>query len=109
MAWKLANYYQSIMYFAGLAFTISAGVMWWKKKEAPVSVWLPMIAMVGGFLFSIIWEAQARYVFPYYIFLALYVPEGLYVTGSNILKLKKLRKKNDEKKEEKKTKLRRIA
>lgn len=109
VAWKLANYYQSIMYFAGLAFTISAGVMWWKKKETPVSVWLPMIAMVGGFLFSIIWEAQARYVFPYYIFLALYVPEGLYVTGSNILKLKKLRKKNDEKKEEKKTKLRRIA
>lgn len=109
VVWKAANYYQSIMYLAGLAFTISAGVAWWKKKEVPVSIWLPMIAIVGGFLFSIIWEAQSRYVFPYYVFLALYVPEGLYETGRNILKLKKLRKDKDEKREEKKEKLRRIA
>lgn len=111
VAWKLANYYQSIMYFAGLAFTIGAGLVWWEKKETSVSAsaWLPMIAIVGGFLFSIIWEAQARYVFPYYIFLALYVPKGLYETGRNILKLKKLRKKTDEKNEQKKEKLREIA
>lgn len=109
VVWKAANYYQSIMYLAGLAFTISAGVAWWKKKDVPVSIWLPMIAIVGGFLFSIIWEAQSRYVFPYYVFLVLYVPEGLYETGRNILKLKKLRKDKDEKREEKKEKLRRIA
>lgn len=109
MVWKISNYYQSIMYLAGLAFAISVGAAWWKKKEIPTTLWLPMIAIVGGFLFSIIWEAQCRYVFPYYVFLALYVPEGLYETGRNLLKLKKLKKKTNIRKDEKEESLREIA
>ena len=46
----------------------------------------------GGFLFSILWEAKSRYVFPYCVFMILYAPEGLYQTGLLLCKLPKLRK-----------------
>lgn len=107
--WKLSNYYQSVVYLGSLLFAVWGGVMWWRNKEMPVSLWLPMIAVVGGFLFSNIWEAQSRYVFPYMVFLAMYVPEGLYVVGNIFLKLKNIRKKTNEKKEEKEESLREIA
>ena len=38
---------------------------------------VPLISLIGGFLFSIIWEAQCRYVLPYYMFMLVYVPSGL--------------------------------
>ena len=107
--WKLSNYYQSVVYLGSLLFAVWGGVMWWRNKEVPASLWLPMIAVVGGFLFSIIWEAQSRYVFPYMVFLTMYVPEGLYVVGNTFLKLKNIRKKTNEKKEEKEESLREIA
>ena len=30
--------------------------------------WILLIAIVGGFLFSIIWEAMSRYVLPYAVY-----------------------------------------
>ncbi len=78
IVWKIANRYQSIVYLAGLAYVVTAFIMGRKRYEAPAAVWLPMIAVVGGFLFSMLWEAQARYVLPYYVFLILYAPEGMY-------------------------------
>jgi hypothetical protein len=38
---------------------------------------IPLIIFVGGFLFSIIWEAKARYVLPYYVLLHMYAVLGL--------------------------------
>ena len=38
---------------------------------------IPLIIFVGGFLFSIIWEAKARYVLPYYVLLHMYAALGL--------------------------------
>lgn len=90
--WKLTNYYQSILYLAGLMALVMLGILWWKKKEVPISLWLPWIAVFGGFLFSILWEAKSRYVFPYCVFMILYAPEGLYQTGLLLCKLPKLRK-----------------
>ena len=78
IVWKIANRYQSIVYLAGLAYVVTAFIMGRKRYEAPAAVWLPMIVIVGGFLFSILWEAKPRYVLPYYVFLILYVPEGMY-------------------------------
>lgn len=49
---------------------------------------------IGGFLFSILWEAQCRYVFPYYVFLILYAPMGLYAVGRMIGGLWNLHKGN---------------
>lgn len=47
----------------------------WRKREVAWSI--PLITIVGGFLFSIIWEAQGRYTLPYYIFSIPYAAYGL--------------------------------
>ena len=65
-----------------------------RKKELPAALWLPLISVIGGFLFSILWEAQCRYVFPYYMFLILYAPMGLYAVGRMIGGLWNLHKGN---------------
>jgi len=69
---RYANYYQSIVYLALLAYVVSL----FFKNNCSMS-YVPLIAIVGGFLFSIIWEAQCRYVLPYYMFMMVYVPMGL--------------------------------
>ena len=55
------------------------------KKESGNSIGLiPEITIIGGFLFSLIWENQNRYCLPYYIFMLVYVPEGIMQIGSCI-------------------------
>lgn len=56
------NLYQSLIYGGVLAFTILS-----LKKRFPLEQHLLLIAVFGGFLFSILWEAKARYVFPYFL------------------------------------------
>jgi hypothetical protein len=76
IVWKISNYYQSIMYLALLFMVISMLVKRLKNTDAGVGI-IPLIAIVGGFLFSIIWESQCRYVLPYYVFIIMYAPMGL--------------------------------
>lgn len=109
IVWKLANYYQSLIYLAGLVLGVALCGMWWRKKEVPAALWLPLIGIVGGFLFSVIWEAQCRYVLPYYVFLILYVPMGLYEMGRVISRLPGYRKKTTEKDQTQEESLREIA
>jgi len=94
MVWKYANYYQSIVYLAGAFIVIASFGAWYQKKELPAALWLPLVSAIGGFLFSILWEAQCRYVFPYYVFLILYAPMGLYAVGRMIGELWNLHKGN---------------
>lgn len=94
MVWKYANYYQSIVYLAGAFIVIASFGAWYQKKELPAALWMPLISVIGGFLFSILWEAQCRYVFPYYVFLILYAPMGLYAVGRMIGGLWNLHKGN---------------
>lgn len=68
-----ANRYQTIVYLGFLCFLPA----FWKRKKENPSIWIPLITIVGGFLFSVIWETQCRYVLPYYVFMLMYVPEGL--------------------------------
>ena len=37
------------------------------NKENDIMQYLLAVALIGGFLFSIMWEAKGRYMFPYYI------------------------------------------
>ena len=62
----------SVVYFFSL---IGIAFRYFKKK--PIMEDIPLIVFVGGFLFSIIWEAKARYVFPYFVLLHLYAAYGL--------------------------------
>lgn len=70
---NFCNYYQSVIYL-GLWFCV---IGMFADKDRDGSYWIPMIAIVGGFLFSIIWESKCRYVFPYFMFMLLYAPVGL--------------------------------
>lgn len=56
------NFYQSLIYGGVLVFTIFA-----LKKRVSLEQDLLLIAVFGGFLFSVLWEAKARYVFPYFL------------------------------------------
>lgn len=49
--------------FVGMFCYFAFGV----KRDSNILHHIPAITMLGGFLFSIIWEAKARYVFPYFI------------------------------------------
>ncbi|EFB75337.1 hypothetical protein [Subdoligranulum variabile] len=56
------NFYQSLIYGGVLVFTIFA-----LKRRVSLEQDLLLIAVFGGFLFSVLWEAKARYVFPYFL------------------------------------------
>lgn len=109
IVWKLANYYQSVVYLSGLLMILLSFGLWRNRQDVPAATWLPLIAIVGGFLFSILWEAQCRYVFPYYAFMVLYTPAGLYGTGKMILGRRGSGKKANDRQNTEKEKLREIA
>ena len=54
------NQYQSAIYFGVLGYYIQ--LLQGKKKEEE---YLLGLILIGGFLFSLIWETKSRYVFPY--------------------------------------------
>lgn len=75
---RFANGYQCVVYLSFFAFLALLCLKAGRKENGTSSMLLvPLIAIVGGFLFSIIWEAQCRYVLPYYLFMLVYVPIGL--------------------------------
>lgn len=85
--WQFANYYQSMIYLAGFAFVAACII---KKGKTPMEScigWIPFIAIVGGFLFSIIWESQCRYVLPYYLFFILYASMGMGILSEAVVSL----------------------
>jgi hypothetical protein len=92
---RLADRYQSIVY---LGFLLFVPVLWQRRREN-IAEFIPLISIVGGFLFSIIWEAQCRYVLPYYLFMLLYVPDGIYFAGRFLAeRISALKKRYDLKK-----------
>lgn len=56
------NLYQLLIYGGVLLFTLLS-----LKKHPPLETNLLLIAVFGGFLFSVLWEAKTRYVFPYFM------------------------------------------
>lgn len=75
--WFAANCYQSVIYFACFAFALVSLFRKWNMLSENCAGWIPLIAVVGGFLFCFIWENKSRYMMPYYMFLILYAPMGL--------------------------------
>lgn len=66
------NIWQQVLY-AAVALALWKTVRKWEKIELHV---LP-ITIIGGFLFSVLWEAKARYIFAYMLFLIPIAAVGL--------------------------------
>lgn len=69
---KFMNIYQLLIY-GSVLFLLFAKRKEWMHLENYVL----LIGIFGGFLFSMIWEAKARYVFPYFMFMIPYAAVGL--------------------------------
>ncbi len=69
---QISSRIMSVIYLFSI---IGVGFRFFKKKDILQDV--PLIVIVGGFLFSIIWEAKSRYMLPYYILLHMYAAYGL--------------------------------
>ncbi|MFI3238937.1 MAG: hypothetical protein R3Y47_13075 [Lachnospiraceae bacterium] len=82
---SFANIHQIIVYlcfvFANLAIVFSGN-----KKSKHMEMSVVALVIFGGFLFSILWEAKARYIYPYYIFMQIYIPIGAMVFYELLIK-----------------------
>ena len=62
---------------AAVYFFAFLGVLGRFFEKRPIVQDCPLIIFVGGFLFSIIWEAKGRYMLPYFVLLIMYAAGGL--------------------------------
>ena len=68
---RFMNRYQAFIYLLCLIAAVRGLVMILKDDKGNFFSWFFHIYFVGGFLFSLIWEAKARYSLPYFVFLIL--------------------------------------
>lgn len=76
--------HQSLIYLGACCFCVS-GVVYWRRRKAgeksadegEIERLVLLVTFIGGFLFSVIWEAGARYVMPYFVMLMPYAAESL--------------------------------
>lgn len=66
------NVYQLVIY-GGILFLLVVK----RKKWTEIDNYSALIGIFGGMLFTLIWEAKARYVFPYFIVMLPYAAVGL--------------------------------
>ena len=59
---NVADSMQFLIYLGILFYFIFA-----VRKESPIMEYLLPVTLIGGFFFSILWEAKARYIFVYYV------------------------------------------
>ena len=56
-----------------LQFVVYLGMLFWYllavREEEGILRQLPAAAVIGGFCFSLLWEAKTRYILPYYLFM----------------------------------------
>lgn len=70
------NRYQFILYF----YTVVSALMLFadRKKKYCLAENLLYVAVIGGFLFSMLWEASSRYVLPYVVYMIPLAAMGIY-------------------------------
>lgn len=87
---EFCNIYQNVLYLGCFAGILGALL---RQKKVPLYLWLGLIGAFGGFLFHMIWEANARYIFPYGLLLLPYAACGIAGLNSTSV-LGKFRKNN---------------
>lgn len=87
---ECGNAWQDVLYLGTLVFCISTVHRKWKyTATAPqgsntdslylsLYLYVGLIAVLGGFLFHILWEANSRYIFLYSLLLMPYCAAGIY-------------------------------
>lgn len=70
-----------IMYIMSVQqMLIIMGAIFWcilnRKRCSRIENLILLVTFIGGFLFSMLWEASARYVLPYYIAIIPYAADG---------------------------------
>ncbi|MDL2301781.1 hypothetical protein LJC58_05435 [Lachnospiraceae bacterium OttesenSCG-928-D06] len=83
---EIMNYHQTITYLGLFLFCSIPVITWLGKRKSGILIfrndindfenYLLMICVIGGFLFSIIWEGNSRYVFPYTVMMLPYTAIG---------------------------------
>lgn len=66
-------------YIYVMYFTAAACLLYLLVKRPRTGVCLPCVALIGGVLFSLLWEAKGRYVLPYVVLIIPYASMGIYV------------------------------
>lgn len=74
---NLCDLLQNIVYLGSLSFFVLATKKKIPSKVQGLPLYLCMIGVIGGFLFHMIWEANARYILPYGLVLLPYAACGL--------------------------------
>lgn len=69
---EFMNIYQLLVYGAILYWLLSSF-----RKKQNIEEHILMVGIFGGFLFSLIWEAKTRYIFPYFIMMLPYAAIGI--------------------------------
>lgn len=80
------NAWQNVLYLGTLLFCVSAVR---RRREGADSLYLyvGLIAVLGGFLFHILWEANSRYIFLYSLMLMPYCAAGVQSGVRRLIKL----------------------
>ncbi|MCM1058595.1 MAG: hypothetical protein NC517_13480 [Firmicutes bacterium] len=72
------NIYQNVLYLGALICFILSAKKGAKKESAPaLFLYSGFIAVLGGFLFHTLWEANSRYIFLYSLLLLPYTAQGI--------------------------------
>ena len=79
-ALHVCDRWQFIMYVGMLCYFLLA-----VKKDSPILQHVLAVTIIGGFFFSIIYEAKARYIFPYYVMMFPYATYGYRLAVSQIM------------------------
>ena len=66
---KFMNRYQVFVYLLCFITAVKGLIMLLKDDKSAIIFWFFNIFVIGGFLFSLIWEAKARYSLPYMVFM----------------------------------------
>lgn len=73
---KIKNYMDDDLFFLYVAFFVWALSTLFHRQD-DMCFYMAAIAFIGGFLFSVLWEAKSRYVLPYMIFALPYCACGM--------------------------------
>lgn len=70
---EFTNIYQLLVYVSIIYLLVKKRKLW-----SEIEKYVLLIGVFGGFLFSFLWEARARYIFPYFIVMIPYACVGIY-------------------------------